>query len=56
MTAWRGNKRELQETLEHCTDYAFRTGDTSIYNKPSYKALKAQLVEVLEREKEINRA
>jgi hypothetical protein len=50
--AWRGDKRELQRALEHCTDYAFQTGDTSIYGKPSYKALKVQLVEVLKREKQ----
>ena len=45
------DKRELQKTLEACTDYAFRTGDKSIYSKPSYKALKKQLVVVLEKQK-----
>jgi hypothetical protein len=50
--AWKGDKRELQETLERCTDHAFRTGDKSIYSSQSYKDLKAQLVAVLKEEKQ----
>ena len=46
------DKRELQKTLEACTDYAFRTGDKSIYGKKSYHDLKVQLVAVLEKEKQ----
>lgn len=45
-----GDRRELQAILETVTDIAFATGDKTVYDLPSIKAVKKRLLEVIEAE------